>query len=126
MKALSIKQPWAWAILNGKPIENRNWPTRLRGPFLIHTGKTFDHEGYKFILDYRDMLFPLIEIPSRDGFKMGGIIGKAKIVNCVDSHNSPFFFGPWGFVLKDIESLPFYPCKGKLGFFNVDYTLNNT
>jgi hypothetical protein len=26
MKALSIKQPWVWAILNvGKDIENRTW-----------------------------------------------------------------------------------------------------
>ena len=28
MKALSIRQPWAWAILHaGKDIENRDWRT---------------------------------------------------------------------------------------------------
>ena len=28
MKALTIKQPWAWAIIHaGKDIENRDWVT---------------------------------------------------------------------------------------------------
>lgn len=32
MKALSIRQPWAWLILHaGKDIENRVWQTRFRG-----------------------------------------------------------------------------------------------
>ena len=46
MKALSIMQPWAWLIANGhKDIENRSWPTRYRGPVLIHAGKRED-EGF--------------------------------------------------------------------------------
>ena len=37
MKALSIRQPWAWLILHGgKDIENRTWATKLRGRVLIH------------------------------------------------------------------------------------------
>jgi hypothetical protein len=42
MRALSIRQPWAWAILHaGKDIENRDWKPgnparRFRGSFLIH------------------------------------------------------------------------------------------
>lgn len=37
MKALSIRQPWAWLIANGyKDIENRSWRTNYRGPVLIH------------------------------------------------------------------------------------------
>ena len=33
MKCLSIRQPWAWAIIHaGKDIENRCWPTSYRGP----------------------------------------------------------------------------------------------
>lgn len=40
MKALSIRQPWAWMILHaGKDIENREWPTRFRGRVLIHASK---------------------------------------------------------------------------------------
>jgi hypothetical protein len=38
---LSIQQPWSELILSGiKNIENRDWNTRFRGEFFIHTGKT--------------------------------------------------------------------------------------
>ena len=116
MKALSIRQPWAWAILHGKPVENRTWTTRFTGPFLIHTGKKFDHVGYAWLLEHQGLLDA--EIPHRDDFQLGGIVGKARIVGCVSSHPSPFFFGPWGFVLEDSEPVDFIPCRGQLGFFN--------
>src|SRR5688572_4676832 len=43
MKALSLRQPWAWAVVHGgKRVENRGWTTDYRGPLLIHasTGMT--------------------------------------------------------------------------------------
>ena len=37
MKALTLCQPWASAVAWGeKAIEHRSWPTRYRGPLLIH------------------------------------------------------------------------------------------
>ena len=40
MKALSIRQPWAWLIVNGyKDIENRTWSTDFRGRIYLHAGK---------------------------------------------------------------------------------------
>ncbi len=49
MKALSIRQPWAWLIANGyKDIENRSWRTNFRGEFLIHAGKKFDSAGWRW------------------------------------------------------------------------------
>ena len=37
LPALSVRQPWAWLIVNGvKDIENRLWRTHHRGPSLIH------------------------------------------------------------------------------------------
>src|SRR5215472_1457845 len=46
MKALSVRQPWAWLIVNGyKPVENRNWLTKFRGRLLIHAGQRFDPKG---------------------------------------------------------------------------------
>ncbi|WP_229215634.1 ASCH domain-containing protein [Duganella sp. CY15W] len=40
MKALSIRQPWAWLIVNGyKDIENRSWSTNVRGKVLVHASK---------------------------------------------------------------------------------------
>lgn len=39
MKALSIRQPWAELILQGrKTIELRTWTTAYRGPVVIHAG----------------------------------------------------------------------------------------
>ena len=39
LKAISIRQPWAWLIVNGyKDVENRIWATSLRGRVLIHAG----------------------------------------------------------------------------------------
>lgn len=41
--ALSIRQPWAELILQGrKTIEIRTWDTDYRGPLWLHTGKFTD------------------------------------------------------------------------------------
>lgn len=114
MKVLSIQQPWAWAICNaGKDIENRNWPTNFRGKFLVHTGKKIDIDGYHFIRSNFN-----IEPPHRKIIERGGIVGEAEIVNCAKAHESKWFFGPFGFVLRNQKPLPFVPLKGQLGFFN--------
>ena len=43
MKTLTIKQPWADAIVYGtKRTENRTWSTRYRGRLLIHAGGSYD------------------------------------------------------------------------------------
>lgn len=116
MKALSIMQPWAWLICAGhKDIENRSWPTRFRGPVLIHAGKKFDGED-----DANDWAWPQIERP--DDFDMGGIVGEAEIVDCITASPSPWFYGPYGFVIRNARLLPFRPCRGQLGFFVPDFT----
>jgi hypothetical protein len=39
VKALTMRQPWAWAtIYGGKDVENRRRRTAYRGPLLIHAG----------------------------------------------------------------------------------------
>ncbi|HET9893736.1 MAG TPA: ASCH domain-containing protein [Streptosporangiaceae bacterium] len=38
--ALTVHQPWAAAIMwAGKNVENRTWPTKYRGPLLIHAAR---------------------------------------------------------------------------------------
>ena len=109
MKALSIMQPWAWLIVAGhKDIENRSWPTRYRGPVLIHAGKKFD--GSRDEWDWPDIARP-------GGFDMGGIVGQAEIVDCVTASTSRWFQGTYGFVLRNARPLPFRSCRGALGFF---------
>jgi hypothetical protein len=115
VKALSLRQPWAWLVAAGhKDVENRTWATHYRGEFLIHAAKTFDHEGYERVL--REMC-PALPAPAE--FERGGIVGVAELVDCVTQHNSPWFWGPYGFVLRDARPLPFHPLRGMLGFFPV-------
>lgn len=50
--------------------------------------------------------------------KRGGIIGVAEIVDCVEASDSPWFFGRYGFVLRNARPVEFIPVKGALGFFD--------
>lgn len=120
MKALSVRQPWAWAIIHaGKPVENRTWKTKIRGEILIHASKTFDHEGYYWIKENcRELSIGPFDIPKPNDFLKGGMIGIATLVSCVQSHPNPWFFGPYGFVFEDPRPIDFIPCPGKLGFFD--------
>jgi len=121
LPVLSIRQPWAWLILHGgKDIENRNWPTRFRGTFLIHAGKGMTRLEYEQALDVADDCGK--SLPPFETLQRGGIVGQAKIVDCVSRSDSPWFFGEFGFVLKDAQPLEFFACKGALGFFNLSNT----
>jgi hypothetical protein len=54
----------------------------------------------------------------------GGIVGMARIVDCVTTMDSRWFFGPFGFVLRDAFPLSLVPCKGVLGFFTPPADVN--
>jgi hypothetical protein len=125
--AISIRQPWPWAIINaGKDIENRSWPTKVRGRVLIHASLKTDDDEFAACLDLLDEIQPIglagkygrraSAVHSKDA-RRGGIVGSVEIVDCVQRSDSPWFFGPYGFVLRDPRPVPFMPCKGKLGFF---------
>ena len=47
----------------------------------------------------------------------GGIVGTAEVAGCVTTSASPWFFGTYGFLLRNIQPVDFIPCKGALGFF---------
>lgn len=128
MKALSIRAPWTWAILHGKPVENRDWNTNQRGRILIHQSKWWRPEEIAGDWDcIRGMAFSdCIQIPEPDWKALkalcGCIIGSVEIVDCVTEHSSRFFVGQYGFVLrKPIELLKPIPCKGQLGFFDTPF-----
>ena len=104
MKALSIRQPWCHHILHdGKDVENRSWPTKHRGKVLIHASSKPEDAAYC----------------RRIGAPLGGIVGMMEITDCVTAMESRWFFGPYGFVIGRSRPLPFVPCKGALGFFDV-------
>lgn len=104
IKALSIKQPYPHHIFHdGKDVENRDWPTKGRGWFIVHAGVS------KSELDMGNA--------KEATMPRGGIVGMARIVDCVTEMESRWFFGRYGFVLRDAFALPITPCKGALGFF---------
>lgn len=122
MKALSIRQPWAWLILHaGKDIENRDWPTRFRGRVLIHTGKGMTSDEYDDAMDLASRLCRSLALPSYESLERGGIVGSVEIVDCVNASASPWFFGNYGFVLRNPLALPFMSWRGQLGFFEVPF-----
>lgn len=124
--ALTIKQPWASLIVRGgKDIENRSWPTRYRGPVLIHASKKRDDDemrSYKALKESRGFKPAWIGDPLKWGeVPCGGVIGVADIVDCVTESTSPWFVGEFGFVLANPRPLPFYACRGALGFWRCEY-----
>ena len=121
MKALSIRQPWAWMILHaGKDIENRIWPTRIRGRVLVHASKGMTPSEWMNAWDFADMDMELGDRkPDLRSIERGGIVGSVEIVDCVTQSESPWFMGAYGFVLRNPVVLPFRPYRGALGFFDV-------
>ncbi len=116
MRCLSIRQPWAWLIVNGhKPIENRDWSTDWRGELLIHAGKVFDDAALDGIRDFFPHVFR--QLPQQ--YDLGGVVGVAHLVVCVSRSQNPWFTGPHGFVLEQARPLPFRRWRGQLGFFDV-------
>lgn len=125
MKALSIRQPWAWLILNaGKDIENRDWHTHVRGRVLVHAAKGMTRSEREDAYDTARHINPYILLPELP-VQRGGIVGSVEIVDCVQESESPWFFGSYGFVLRDPKPLPFIPWKGQLGFFDVPDSVIN-
>ncbi len=120
MKAISIRQPWAWLVVNGqKDIENRTWATKYRGKVLVHAGgHRVTKTEYEEFLE-RCRAARIKHFPAIDEFKRGGIVGSVEIVDCVQKSRSRWFFGPYGFVLKNARQVQFKPKMGKLNIWEV-------
>lgn len=122
--AISIRQPWAWAILYaGKDVENRTrrLPRQyVNIPVLIHAGKTVDEDAIDFLACIDLMMF---EQPMPATYPTGGIVG-ALVFNGEGTNR----FSSWReeglnhWTIERAWPLPFHPCKGQLGFFQVEYS----
>lgn len=134
VKCLSIRQPWAYWIVNGfKDVENRTWDTKHRGLFLIHAAKGMTNDEFvKSGSTVRSALTlqgkPHMPVyPNRNLLEFGGIVG-ACILKDVYSPGRYMMPIPWynqdgyGFQLEQVIKLPFRPLKGQLNFFNVETT----
>lgn len=118
---LSIMQPWAWLITNGfKTVENRTWATKIRGPVRLHAGKRLDRAAAADVWSNRHPVTGKpFEFDAPAQFELGGIVGEADLVDCVERHPSDFFVGPHGFVFQSARPVAFIPCRGALGFFRL-------
>lgn len=116
MKALSIKQPFAELILQGKKkIELRKWNTNFRGEFFIHAPKSPDKKSMK--------RFGFNELPL--GFIVGkvSLTGVKKYNNEIEHqqdkelHLASSYWGNYGFILENPKRLDSIAINGKLGFW---------
>lgn len=128
MKALSLWQPWAWAMTEPMPparkdVENRTWPcppALIGQRFAIHAAKRWDDSGARFIV--QNGLRP----PSKHTITLGAIVALATVDRVVTEHaalpveQQRWFFGPYGYVLRDLAVLreP-VPCRGFQMFWTV-------
>jgi len=83
MKLLSVRQPWASAIVNGeKDVENRTWSTRYRGPVAIHASLHLDTAA----------VFPDGKSPGAflDLLPRGAVIGVVDLLDVVQDSPSPW------------------------------------
>ncbi|HEX4334624.1 MAG TPA: hypothetical protein VH062_01855 [Polyangiaceae bacterium] len=126
MKALSVRQPWPWAILYAnKRHENRDWERcpswmrEFRGRVLLHASKGCTLREYG---DAAAFIFDVcgLEVPPLEELPRGAIVGAMTIVDFVTEASSPWFMGPGALVLEDVKPAPkIVPCLGAQGFFNV-------
>lgn len=126
--ALSVRQPWAWAIIHGgKDVENRTRAAIDKGNMRAAVGQRIAIHASKGMtqIEYRSALTTFAAAsavcPMPDELLRGGIIGTVEVVGIVakprDHFESPWFFGPYGLLLRRPEACPFIGCSGALGLF---------
>jgi len=119
--ALSIRQPWAWAIVAGhKDVENRSMFAVTGADFdardvAIHAAKGMTMEEYEDAADFMAHLG--VQCPRPDALVRGAIIGSATVTAVVRQSDSPWFFGPRGLLLSDAYDVKPVPSVGALGYF---------
>lgn len=121
VKALSVRQPWAWAIIyGGKDVENRSWQAvnhglNVRGRVAIHASKTMGKGEYEQARDFMHGFG--VSCPEPALLRRGGIIGSVEVLDVVSHSDSPWFTGPRGLILANPEPCEFIGVKGCLGYF---------
>jgi activating signal cointegrator 1 len=113
MKAITICQPYAELIARGeKLIENRTWPTSIRGRIAIHAGKSRE-----WMSEDDEQRYP--------GMAFGAIVAYAYLYNCLRLEDVPLDLqnehanGPWCFLLRNVVRVECpIPARGAQGFWD--------
>jgi hypothetical protein len=148
MKAITIKQPWAWAIaLGAKTVENRSrqhpWTSALGERIAIHAGKGWDRDAFDTPALFRvaehvcsrlygdDRGYPaaaLINVMAPQFHHRGAVLATAQLIDvhldstasCDCAGNPWAQRGTWHLVLDEIQPLPQpTPARGALGLWTL-------
>lgn len=112
MKVLTVKQPWAWALLSGgKDVENRMWYTNHRGFLAIHAGASMDP-------NWETVMPSGIVVP--EPLPHSAIVGIVEVVDCIRNSGSKWAQpGCWHWLLAaNPRRIKPYPTPGQLGLWD--------
>lgn len=132
MKALSLRQPWIWAMFDlGKNIENRRWVINHRSPLLLHAALGCSPKERTLALRFIHAATGdlTVRIPPTSQLQRGGIVGRFAVA---DPHLPGEQRGRWHMPgqyghpvvrlerLVTAEGIPTtIPYRGRLGLFDV-------
>ena len=130
MKVLSLIEPWATLIKEGKKvIETRSWKTSYRGELYIHASR-------KKVKRSDEHTIELLNLIPNVPMGYGNIICKCKLADCVYMDQEfldriqkdkqeflcgEYSLGRYAWILEDVEVLDEQiPAKGHLNIWNYD------
>jgi len=108
---ISVKQPWAWLIANGhQDILSRDSDTAVRGVVLVHAASGWDKRDFDIAADLA-WAMQVDGMPLPQELNFGGIVGVAKVSDCVQRSDSLWFTGQYGIVFEQARMVPFMPLQ---------------
>lgn len=119
--ALSVRQPWAWAIVVGfKKIENRSAGAIAAGGMdcrriAIHAATGLKEDEFRW--GHWRLHRHGVSCPHPTDLLRGAIIGAADVVEIISESDSEWFGGQMGLVLENAVTCDPIPCPGALGYF---------
>jgi hypothetical protein len=132
VRALSVQQPWAYAILHGKDVENRDWKgfpaVHLHTVIALHASQPdskrqfeSDRADIHRISGGRIVVPPLPELPVK------AVVGVFRVREGVRHSDSPWFNGSLlALVLDDVRAFrEAISWNGSLGLWEVPGAVYN-
>lgn len=119
--ALSVRQPWAWAIIHGgKEIENRSLGSikagrMVPGKICIHAASGMKEDEYRYA--HWRLARHGVACPRPDALVRAAIIGTVDVTGIITQSDSEWFGGEAGLVLENPVAITPIPAAGALGYF---------
>jgi len=123
MKAITVRQPWAWAFFHAIPVkdvENRTRQTKHRGPLIIHSSARCPPAEYQAAArEIRRITGrsppPLEELP------LGQVLGTVDVLECVRDSTSRWAQpGLVHWMVRNPRACKPFPARGKLALFEIN------